>query len=199
MIWFITIFDKNRKQAEKLKSRKIKGWRMTMKVVMKVMVKAVMKVWWKCDEGGGEGSDEGEMKKILSCLRGFASWQTDGRTNRRTLVIVESLSRLKIKRKRELTSYNSWYARFQLRFPCNSCMTLIHWWHPVKWLISSSSPKIMSPSWNNSGSKIFRRATKPRLGWKTIQNYAMLVITGLRLVKGRVLLRNLVKKEEWIH
>ena len=58
------------------------------------------------------------------------------------------------------------------------------------------SPKIMSPSWNNSGSKIFRRATKPRLGWKTIQNYAMLVITGLRLVKGRVLLRNLVKKEE---
>ena len=33
-------------------------------------------------EGGGEGSDEGVMKVILSCLRGFALRQIDGRTNR---------------------------------------------------------------------------------------------------------------------
>ena len=43
------------KQAEKLKSREIKRWRLMMKVVMKVVMKAVvkvaMKVWWKCDEG----------------------------------------------------------------------------------------------------------------------------------------------------
>ena len=90
--------------------------------------------WMMMDEGWVMKDDDFKL------LRGFASWQTDGQTNGRTLVIVESLSRLKIKRKRELTSYNSWYARFQLRFPCNSCMTLIHWWHPVKWLISSSSP-----------------------------------------------------------
>ena len=48
------------------------------------------------DEGGGEGSDEGVMKMILSCLRGFASWQTDRQTNGQTLVNVESLLRLKI-------------------------------------------------------------------------------------------------------
>ena len=47
------------------------------------------------DEGGGEvsndGSDEGVMKVNLSCLRGFAEWQTNGWT----LVIVESLLQLK--------------------------------------------------------------------------------------------------------
>ena len=40
----------------------------------------VMKVWWRCDEGVIKVVVKVVMKLILSCLRGFASWQTEERT-----------------------------------------------------------------------------------------------------------------------
>ena len=66
------------KQAEKLKSREMKGG------------------WTKIDEGWMK-NDEGWMMKDddFKLLRGFDNEHTDRRTDGQTFVIVESISRLK--------------------------------------------------------------------------------------------------------